>query len=354
MKISVIDTTTDCRWEEFVANQAQGTIFHTSAWAAVIKEAYNYLPRYYVLEDEAGQIRAAIPLYIVRSRLTGERLICLPFSDSCCPLGNSADDIAFLLNSVKKDIKAGVASYLEIRGWQNGVMPAQLDLIKRDYHLSHLLDLEEGVDILKERFHHSIRKNIHQAEERGATVRLTHAEADMDNFYKLNVATRKKLGVLPQPHAFFRALYHHVISQNLGFLGVAESRGKTIAGVICLTYKDTIYYKFNASDEKYLKKRPNHLLIWELIQHACADGYKYFNFGRCSPEDEGLRIFKSRWGAKEHKTPYFYYPEVKGFATVPEDSRRYRAMRLFSYVMPEFAFRIAGSIFYRHLARFEI
>ncbi len=350
MKISVIDPTADERWDQFVANQAQGTIFHTSAWAAVIKEAYHYLPRSYILEDEAGQIRAAIPLYVVRSWLTGKRLICLPFSDSCCPLGNNAEDIAFVLNSIKNDIKAGVASYLEMRGWQNGVIPAQLELIKRDYHLSHLLDLEGGVDLLKEQFHHSIRKNIHQAEERGATVRVSHAEADMDYFYELQVATRKKLGVLPQPLSFFKALHHHVISQNLGFLAVAESEGTPIAGVVCLTYKDTIYYKFNASDEKYLKKRPNHLLIWELIQYACDTGYRYFSFGRCSPEDEGLRIFKSRWGAKERKSPYFYYPEVKGFANVPEDSRRYRAMQLFSRVMPEFVFRIAGSLFYRHLA----
>ncbi len=350
MRISIIDPTTDCRWDQFVANQPQGTIFHTSAWAAVINEAYGYLPRYYVLENEAGQFRAAIPLYLVRSKLTGERLICLPFSDSCCPLGNDADDIALLLNSVKKDIKAGVASYLEIRGWQNGVPPAQLDLTKRDYHLMHQLDLEPSVNVLKERFHHSIRRSIHQGEKRGVTVRMTHAEAYLDNFYKLNVATRKKLGVWPQPHAFFEALYRHIISDKLGILGVAESEKKVIAGVILLAYKDTIYYKFNASDEKYLQKRPNHVLIWESIQYSCATGYKLFDFGRCSPEEEGLRIFKSRWGANEYKLPYFYYPEAKGFATIPESSRRYRAMRLFSHIMPEVAFRKFGSFLYKHLA----
>jgi len=350
MKVSIIDPTTDSRWDEFITKHQQGTIFHTSAWMRVIQETYGYIPRYYVLEDEAGQFRAAIPFHLIRSRLTGERLVCLPFSDYCYPLGDDGADIVLLLNSAKKEVEMGSASYLEIRGWQNGVVPAQLDLLTRNYYLLYLLDLEPGIDILKERFHHSVRRGIHQAEKRGVTAHMTRTKADLDHFYKLNVATRKKLGVLPQPHAFFESLFRYVISQNLGFMLMAEWEGKVIAAVIFLTYKDTIYYKFNASDENHLQKRPNHLVIWEAIRYACANGYKHCDFGRCSPEEEGLRVFKSRWGAKEVGSPYYYYPEIKGFTTVPESSLRYQAMKLFSHAIPQFAFRAAGSLLYKHVA----
>lgn len=350
MKISIIDPTIDSRWDQFIANQAQSTIFHTTAWARVIKEAYSYLPQYYVLENETGQFTAAIPLYVIRSRLTGNRFVCLPFSDYCYPLSDNETDIALLLNLAKKEIEAGSASYLEIRGWQNRITPAQLGLLTRDYHFLYLLDLEPGVDVSKERFHHSVIRGIHQAEKRGVTVCLTRTEAALNHFYRLNVATRKKLGVLPQPYAFFKALFRNVISQNLGFMMMAEWKGKVIAGVLFLTYKDTIYYKFNASDENHLQKRPNHLVIWEAIQYACANGYKRCDFGRCSPEEEGLRIFKSRWGAKEISSPYYYYPEIKGFTTVAETSLRYRAMKSFSHIIPQFAFRAAGSVLYKHLA----
>lgn len=349
LKISVIDPTLDYRWDEFVASHENGTVFHTSAWARVIREAYGYLPRYYVLENDTGQFKAAIPLYFIQSRLTGVRFICLPFSDYCYPLGDEAD-ITLLLNLVKEEIKAGVASYLEIRGWQGKATPAQSVLVTREYNLRHLLDLRPGVNVLKESFHHSSIRGIHQAEKRGVAVRMTHTETDLDYFYKLNVATRKKLGVLPQPHIFFKALYHHVISQNLGFLAMAESEGKVIAGVLFLTYKDTIYYKFNASDQNYLQKRPNHLIIWEAIRYACANRFKYFDFGRCPFEEEGLRAFKTRWGAQEVNLPYYYYPEAKGFSTIPESSLRYQAMKLFSHIMPKFVFRIAGSLLYKHLA----
>jgi len=350
LKISVIDPTTDRRWDQFVNDQAQSTIFHTSAWAAVIKEAYGYLPRYHILENEAGQIKAAIPLYSIRSRFTGERLICLPFSDYCFPLGDDGADITLLLEPVKKEVEAGEGTYLEIRGWQNGVNPAEFDLVTREYHLTYLIDLEPGVDVVQKQFHHSVTRGIHQAETRGATVHMTCTEEGLDNFYKLNLATRKKLGVLPQPLAFFKALNHHIFSQNLGFMLLAEWEGKVIAGVIFLTYKDTIYYKFNASHENYLRKRPNHLLIREAIRYACANGYRYFDFGRCAEEEESLRAFKCLWGAKEINLPYYYYPKVKGFATTPENSMIYRSMRLFSHIMPKSAFRIAGSLIYKHLA----
>ena len=348
-KISIIDPTTDRRWDEFVASQENGTIFHTSAWARVIKEAYGYSPRYYVLENEAGQFRAAIPFYLIQSMLTGKRLVCLPFSDYCCPLGEKEADIALILNAVKKEVEAGAISHLEIRGWQNGVCPSHLSLVTRDYHTSYVLDLEPDVETLKKRFHDSVRRGIHQAEKRGVSARLTRSEDDLDHFYRLHIATRKKLGVLPQPYAFFKALFRHVISQHLGFMLMGEWEGKVIAGVLFLTYKDTMYYKFNASDENYLQKRPNHLVIWEAMRYACANNYKHFDLGRCAPEEEGLRTFKSRWGATEVKLPYYYYPRIKGVTTLTENSLGYRVMRLVSHVMPQAVFRATGSVLYKHL-----
>jgi lipid II:glycine glycyltransferase (peptidoglycan interpeptide bridge formation enzyme) len=213
----------------------------------------------------------------------------------------------------------------------------------------YIIDLASSVDTLKGKFHHSITRGIRQAEKRGVTIRLTRSETDMDRFYTLNVTTRKKLGVLPQPYAFFKALFRHVISQDLGFLLLAEWEGQVIAGVVFLTYKDTIYYKFNASYENHLQKRPNHLIIWEAIRYACTNGYKYWDFGRCAPEEEGLRTFKSRWGARDVSLPYYYYPQVKGFTTVDENSLRYRVMKLFSRFSPQFVFRAAGSLLYKHL-----
>ncbi len=349
--VRIIDPTTDSMWDEFVTGQENSTVFHTSAWARVIKETYDYSPRYHITENEDGQMRAAIPFYFIRCKFTGRRLVCLPFSDYCWPLGGDKADIELLLNKTKNELNTGkgAPSYVEIRGWQNESPEAKLKLISYDYYTRYLLELEPDLKALSARFHHSVRRCIHQAEKRDVTVRLTSSEADIELFYKLHVATRKKLGVFPQPRNFFKSIFRNVISQNQGFVGIAECEGKTVAGVVFLGHGDTIYYKYNASDEKYLKKRPNHLIIWEAIKYACAHNYKYFDFGRCSPEDEGLRTFKSRWGAKAIPSPYYYFPVKRGFFNVTESSVKYRAMRLFSYVMPKWVCMAAGSFLYRHI-----
>jgi hypothetical protein len=349
MKVSIINPLKDPRWDKFINSQTESTIFHTSVWARVIQDTYKYTPYYYVLEEETGELKAGIPLFLISSVISGKRLVCLPFSDYCFPLGEESA-IAVLLDSAKNEVNAGTASYMELRGWQNGKSPTQPDLKTRDYYLLYMIDLEQGIESLRNSFHHSIKRGIHQAEQRGVTVRITRAEEDMEHFYKLNLATRKKLGVLPQPKAFFTALYRHVISENMGFLVLAESEGKVIAGILFLTYNDTIYYKFNASDESQLQKRPNHLAMWEALKNTDTAKYKHFDFGRCSPEEEGLRTFKARWGAKEIKLPYYFYPEIKGFTTVSENSLRYKTMRFFSRIMPKFMFKAAGSLLYKHLA----
>jgi CelD/BcsL family acetyltransferase involved in cellulose biosynthesis len=347
MRFNLLDPAKDNRWDEFVTGQEHGTIFHTSAWARVIQESYGYSPQYYVLEDTDGRPSAAIPLFQVRSGFTGNRLVCLPFSDACWPLGDAAG-IELLVNRIKDEIGAGAASYLEIRGWQNGLSTDQLNLRARDYHLLYILDLEPGIDVIKANFHDSVRRGIRQAEKRGVTVRMTQTEADLGLFYQLHVVTRKKLGVLPQPRVFFDSVFRHLISKKLGFTGLAESEGKVIAGVVFLTYKDTLYYKFNASDENHLQKRPNHLVTWEAIRYACANQFKHLDLGRCSREEEGLMTYKARWGAKGIDLPYYYYPEVKGITAVSEKSARYRAMQLFSRVVPRFAFEAVGSLLYKH------
>ncbi len=349
LKISYIDPTTDSRWDQFLNDQKHGTIFHTSAWARVIKDTYGYLPHYYILEDEAGKIKAAMPFYLVQSRLTGKRLVSLPFSDYCWPLGDEVGDIKLILDSVKKEIGGNSALFLELRGWQNDAPPSNLELTSREYYVTYMLDLLPGLKALNESFHDNIRRGIRQAEKRGIKVRLTTGEEGLEIFYNLNVITRKKLGVLPQPQSFFQNLYRHVVSQNLGFTVLAESEGKIVAGVVFLNYKDTIYYKFNASDKNHLRKRPNHAITYEAIRYAIDNNYQHLDFGRCSPEDEGLKTYKSRWGAREIDLPYYYFPKVRGITTFPEDSMIYRVMQRVSYIMPKFLFKAAGSLMYKHL-----
>lgn len=179
---------------------------------------------------------------------------------------------------------------------------------------------------------------------------MTHDKLDLDCFYELNVATRKKLGVLPQPGSFFRALFDYVISKKLGFLMVSEHNHRVIAGGVFLVHKDIIYYKYNASDELYLNKRPNNLMLWEALCYASNNDFRTFDFGRCPKEQCGLRSFKISCGAEEADLPYFFYPSVRSLDSGTWGTVKKKSMQTFSHHMPNFILKRAGSLLYKHIA----
>ena len=102
--------------------------------------------------------------------------------------------------------------------------------------------------------------------------------ADMGEFYRLHTATRKRLGVPVQPFRFFRNLWEILQPPGIASLLLARDGGKTIAGIVQLKFKDTVYYKFAASDRRSLAKNPNHLIIWRMIEDAQRDGLPLSRF----------------------------------------------------------------------------
>jgi serine/alanine adding enzyme len=47
------------------------------------------------------------------------------------------------------------------------------------------------------------------------------------------------------------------------------------------------------------------LLYWTMLEYACNNGYKYFDFGRSTP-DEGTYRFKQQWGAQSEPLHWQY------------------------------------------------
>ena len=48
------------------------------------------------------------------------------------------------------------------------------------------------------------------------------------------------------------------------------------------------------------------LLYWAMLAYACDNKYKYFDFGRSTP-DEGTYKFKKQWGAVETPLNWYVY-----------------------------------------------
>ncbi len=72
-----------------------------------------------------------------------------------------------------------------------------------------------------------------------------------------------------------------------------------MAGDFFLEWKDTLYYKFNASLPGDLSHRPNDLLIWEALQLGKKKGLAYLDFGLSDIDQDGLIRYKRKFGTEE-------------------------------------------------------
>lgn len=346
--VQVIDPRLSPAWDEFVAQQAAGSVFHRTAWARVLLETYRYEPRYYVLADASGDILAGVPLLLVNSRLTGRRLVGLPFSDMCPPLARDGCDLSPLLESIRGDAQGDHLSYVEMRG------PSPLPLLQWGFQEAscftrHVIPLDKSLQELEAAFHSSARRGMKKAMREGVRVHSTTSPEDMRRFYGLYVTTRRKHGVVPAPYRFFEKIQAHLLAAGSGCLLLAEWQDRLIAADLLLWDGRHLFYKFNVSDPQFLEQRPNNLLMWEAIRLGRELGCSAFDLGRSEADNEGLHRFKSLWASETSPLPYYYYPTVKGFATADGTGLKRTLMSIAVRVIPRPLLPRAGALLYRHL-----
>ncbi len=347
--VIILDPLIDTQWDILIQSHPRSTIFHSSYWARVINKTYHYKPVYTILKDN-GTIKLAIPFFLIKNKIMGKRLVCLPFTDMCSPLSNSHEnlidqEIIQLFETLAKEFNINT---FEIRGGEISDLKS-ITMQVHTYYKIFKLELTPGLEhIWKNLKQKSIRYAIKKALGYGLQIVRSVSEQDIKLFYRLNLFTRKKHGVIPQPYAFFVNIWQEIINKGLGFLLIAKYHERVIASSIFFIYRDTIYHKFNASDEHYLKYQPNHLILWAAIQWAVENGYKIMDLGRTAPDNIGLMAFKRHWGAKEFDLPYYYCPNIRGASSTKESNLKYKIASSVLKRTPIPILKIAGNLFYKH------
>ena len=215
-------------------------------------------------------------------------------------------------------------------------------------YLAHTLDLTKGEVGLHDGLRDSTRRNVRKAEKEKVEFRIEKTREAMRDFYRLNCMTRREHGLPPQPYHFFEKVGHHIISGGSGFVALAYYQGKAIAANVYFHFGDRAIYKYGASDKKYQDLRANNLVMWEAIKWFAAEGFKSFCFGRTELENEGLRQFKTGWGAEEQQIQYFKYDLRQG-GFVPGKKKGEPAYTNLFRKTPIPVLNVIGSLFYKHM-----
>ena len=333
-------------WDNFIKSHPNGSPYQLSSWIKTIHQTYSYKPILSVDKDSNGKIAGIIPCFLIKSIFTGRRLVSLPFSDYCCPLFKNVNQEKESLSQIIGEYKRQVR-YIEIRN----AIQDDIGLVCNDYFKLHVIALSsDPLEVKRNIDKRTIQYSIRKAQKAGVVIKEENTINGIEKFYWLNILTRKKHGVPIQPKQFFINLLENMILNKYGFILLAYFNNKAIAAGLFFKFKETIYYKYNASDPKYLsKKTPNHLLTWYAIENACLENYKFFDFGRTAPDNEGLMRYKEMWGAKTFPLPYYYYPKVKGVASKDEKNTLFRIYTGLWKSLPLIIIKRLGPVIYKHI-----
>jgi len=98
--VEIVQQVPEDEWRVYLERSSNATLYHTPEWKAFLEKTFGYESRYLFATDESGRLIGMLPLFEVRSRLTGNRLCSVPFSHECGCLGNDIAGTALIEGAI--------------------------------------------------------------------------------------------------------------------------------------------------------------------------------------------------------------------------------------------------------------
>jgi hypothetical protein len=283
------------RWRNLVKSSPRASLYHSERWIDLLSQVYNLCFDVAQIDGADGR-RAACVFARSRSNPLRRRMVALPFSDNCPPLGEP-DACAKLLGALASmQPRLGA---MEVRG-----IAATNPWTTLHHFGLWTLNLQANPRILERGLSVNFRRNVKKALrqtiriERGLSVDL------IKRFYRLNLESRSRLGLPAQPLRFFRAV--GALFRADADIWIASSAGRDLATVFLLSDGPRLYSKWIARGNSEVPG-VGHLLLWSIIE-ASAGRFDEFDLGRTDQRNHGLVRFKQEMGARAVTLPSSFLP----------------------------------------------
>jgi hypothetical protein len=340
-----IDPLVDDRWPDLTASHPRASVFHTRGWIAALRANYGYQPVAFTTSRPDEPLSNALLFCKVCSWLTGSRLVSLPFSDHCEPLVKSQQEFERLCAYADSYRAERDWKYVEMRSANSSLDFGAHFACATTYHL-HRLDLRPSLDALRKNFHHDcIQRKIQRAEREALGYESGRSSRLVQQLYGLLQVTRFRHHLPPQPLEWFQQLV-----ANMGkdaCIRIASKDGRPIAGILTLDHRNTTYYKYGGSDERFHSLGAIPLLLWRTIQESKDHTAEVLDLGRCDLDNPGLIAFKERWSALRSTLTTWRGP-LKVTSALAE-RRKVLLTRKVCAHLPDAVLELAGRLLYRHI-----
>jgi len=285
------------KYSEYFKNNKSDNLFSSPQWIAVLREEYQF--DFFV----AYKTNTVLFLpFALLNNLKGRQIISLPFCDyvdMCCGSLKIYKELLKKINSVFPQLP------ITLKTTFNKIeFPGKL--IKEAYY--HRIDCSKGSEPIYNNYSSSFKRALKKAIKNDVEIERDNSLNSLNIFYNLYTVLRKqKFNSIPQPLSFFHSIYTQFINKQQGFVLNAKYKNKVIASIVVLQYNRGLYYKFGASDSRFLHLRPNNLLFHNLFKFAVENEYEFIDLGLTGNSEQyaGLLRFKEAMGGERYNISYY-------------------------------------------------
>jgi FemAB-related protein (PEP-CTERM system-associated) len=295
--IRELDEQREAAWDRYVGESVDGTFFHLARWRRVIECAFGH-HGHYVFAEQDGSVAGVLPLFHMKSRLFGNRLVSVPFCVYGGPLASDAASLRGLIDHAIALMRCLNADLIEFRT-RNPAVPEWA--ARRDLYatfrkpINH--DEEANLKAIPRKQRAVVRKGI----ANGLTSRF---DCDAERFHRIYALSVRNLGTPVFSRRYFRLLVD-CFRDCCDVLTVLD-RGEPLAAVLSFYFRDEVLPYYGGGVGPARERAAHDFMYWELMRHAAARGARIFDFGR-SKFGTGSFAFKKNWGFTPEPLSYQYW-----------------------------------------------
>jgi serine/alanine adding enzyme len=306
LRIHVLEAGDDWKWDAYVAQHPQATLYHLSGWRNLIRTVFGHESPY--LYATCGVLVVGVlPLIRLKSRLFGDYLVSMPYFNYGGAMTNSEDVSQLLMEAAAELALELGCSHIEFRDTApHASWAARTDKVTME------LPLPVDAAVLWSGFSPKLRAQIRKPQKEGAEFVRGSSEL-LPEFYAVFARNMRDLGTPVYAMSFFQEIL--AAFPKHASIALVRYKRRAVAAGFLLGYRERIEIPWASSLREFNTLGVNMLLYAETLRTAIEDGNRVFDFGRSSV-DSGTYRFKKQWGALPRQLYWHYW--LSAGRTIPQ------------------------------------
>ncbi len=281
-------------------NQVVTHVMQSFEWGELRKSLGLPLLRYGLYQN--GKLKRAFQLTLHKIPLTNQYVGYLPkgpipdkeLSDALTEIGKK-HNCAFI--KIEPDVYESTPYEVH-----PNFLPSPKPLFTKH---NFIIDLTLSEEELLKNMQSKTRYNIKVAQKKGVKVSLENNDKSFKDYLKLYFETTARQGYHGHNEDYHKKVWQILKKDNLATLLLGKYKKTTLVAWMLLIFKDTLYYPYGGSSDKYKEVMASNLVAWEAIKYGKKLGLKKFDmWGALGPNPNpkdpffGFHRFKKGYGGE--------------------------------------------------------